>query len=49
MATCAHNPAHVSKFKQKTPAGGKEEWAKQPLFIPNQKEQLGTHTREPSL
>ena len=22
---------------------------KQPLFIPNQKEQLGTHTREPSL
>ena len=24
-------------------------WANQPLFIPNQKELLETHTREPSL
>ena len=39
MATCAHNLAHVSKPKQKTPAGGKGEWANSP-FIPNQKEQL---------
>ena len=46
MATCAYNPAHVSKPKQKTQARGKGE---QPLFIPNQKEQLGTHTRKPSL
>ena len=46
MATCAYNLAHVSKSKQKTPAGGKGE---QVLFILNQKEQLGTHTREPSL
>ena len=35
MVTCAHNPAHVSKPKQKkTPARSKGE---QPLFIPNQK------------
>ena len=34
MAICAHNPAHVSKPKQKTLAGGKRE---QPLLIPNQK------------
>ena len=34
MAICVHNPAHESKSKQKTPAGGKGE---QPLFIPNQK------------
>ena len=47
MAICAHNPAHVSKPKQKTLAGGKRE---QPLLIPNpKKKQLGTHTREPSL
>ena len=46
MAICAHNPAHESKPKQKTPARGKGE---HPLFIPNQKEQLGTYTREPSL
>ena len=26
MATCAHNLAHVSKPKQKTPVGGKGEW-----------------------
>ena len=45
MATCAYNPAHVSKPKQKTPAGGKGE---QPLFILNQKEQLWTHTKEPA-
>ena len=25
MAICAHNAAHVSKPKQKTPAGGKRE------------------------
>ena len=30
MATCAHNPAHVSKLKQKTPTGGKREWANSP-------------------
>ena len=30
MATCAHNPAHVSKPKQKTPARGKREWANNP-------------------
>ena len=49
MAICAHNPAYVSKPKQKTPVGGKRE---QPLLIPNKKKkkkQLGTHTREPSL
>ena len=49
MAICAHNPAHVSKLKQKTLAGGKGE---QPLLIPNQKKkkkQLRTHTKEPSL
>ena len=46
MVICAHNPAHEIKPKQKTPARGKGE---QSLFIPNQKEQLGTHTREPSL
>ena len=46
MATYACNPAHVSKPKQKTPTGGKGE---QLLFIPNQKEKLGTHTRESSL
>ena len=45
MATCAYNLAHVSKPKQKTSAGGKGE---QRLFIPNQKEQLEIHTREPS-
>ena len=47
MAICAHNPAHVSKPKQKTLARGKRE---QPLLIPNKKKkQLWTHTREPSL
>ena len=30
MATCAHNPAHVNKPKQKTPTGGKREWANSP-------------------
>ena len=45
MAICEHNPAHESKPKQKTLAVGKGE---QPLFIPNQKEQLRTHTREPN-
>ena len=30
MATCAHNPAHVSKPKQKTPARGNREWANNP-------------------
>ena len=42
IAICAHNPAHESKPKKKAPAGGKGEL---PLFIPNQKEQLRTHTR----
>ena len=46
MTICAHNPAHESKPKKKTPVGGKGEL---PLFIPNQKEQLKTHTREPNL
>ena len=46
MTTCAYNAAHVSKPKQKTLVGGK---GKQALFILNQKKQLGTHTREPSL
>ena len=45
-----HNPAHVSKPKQKTPTGSKGE---QPLFISNKKKkkkkQLGTHIRELSL
>ena len=43
-----HNPAYVSKPKQKTPAWDKRE---QPLLIPNKKKkkQLGTHKREPSL
>ena len=36
----------LSLCEQKTPAEGKGE---QPLFSPNQKEQLGIHTREPSL
>ena len=50
MATYAHNPAHVSKSKQKTPVGGKGlRVGKQLLFIPNQKGQLETHTKEPSL
>ena len=50
MATCAHNPAHVSKPKQKTPTGGKGlRVGNQLLIIPNQKEQLETHTRELSL
>ena len=39
MAICAHNPAHVSKLKQKTLAGGKGE---QPLLIPNQKKNKAT-------
>ena len=45
MAIRAHNPAHESKPKQKkeTLARGKGEL---PLFIPNLKEQLRTHTRE---
>ena len=30
MATCAHNPAHVSKPKQKALVGGKGEWANIP-------------------
>ena len=38
-------PMRASPGK-KTPAGGKGEL---PLFIPNQKEQLRTHTREPNL
>ena len=36
----------LSLCEQETPAEGKGE---QPLFSPNQKEQLETHTREPSL
>ena len=36
----------LSPCEQETPAEGKGE---QPLFSPNQKKQLGTHTREPSL
>ena len=36
----------LNPCEQETPAEGKGE---QPLFSPNQKEQLGTHTREPSL
>ena len=36
----------LSPCEKETPAEGKGE---QPLFSPNQKEQLGTHTREPSL
>ena len=46
MTTCAYDPTHVSNPKQETPVGGKGE---QLLFIPNQKEKLGTHTRESSL
>ena len=34
MAIYAHNPAYVSKPKQKTSKGGKRE---HPLLIPNQK------------
>ena len=36
----------LSPCEQETPAKGKGE---QPLFSHNKKEQLGTHTREPSL
>ena len=36
----------LSPCEQETPVEGKGE---QPLFSPNRKEQLGTHTREPSL
>ena len=36
----------LNPCKQETPIEGKKEQA---LFSPNQKEQLGTHTREPSL
>ena len=36
----------LSPCEQETPAEGEGE---QPMFSPNQKEQLGTHTREPSL
>ena len=36
----------LSPCEQKTTAEGKGE---QPLFSPNQKEQLGTYTKEPSL
>ena len=36
----------LSPCEQETPTKGKGE---QPLFNHNQKEQLGTHTREPSL
>ena len=43
-------PAHVSKPKKKTLVGGKGlRVGKQSLFIPNQKGQLETHTKEPSL
>ena len=49
MAICAHNPAHVSKTQAKNTSKRQRRVEKQPLFIPNQKEQLGTHTREPSL
>ena len=38
-------PMRASPSKKK-PVGGK---GKQPLFIPNPKEQLRTHTREPNL
>ena len=36
----------LNPCEQETPTEGKVE---QPLFSPNQKEQLGTHTTEPSL
>ena len=36
----------LSPCEQETPANGKGE---QPLFSPNQKEQLGSQTREPDL
>ena len=36
----------LSPCEQETPIEGKGE---QPLFSHNRKEQLGTHTREPSL
>ena len=49
MAICAHNPAHVSKTQAKNTSKRQRRVEKQPLFIPNQKEQLGTHTRELSL
>ena len=50
MATCAHNPTHVSKPKQKALARGKGEWANSPCsFLTKKKKQLGPHTREPSL
>ena len=53
MATCAHNPAYVSKPKQKAPAGGKGEWANSPYSFQTKKKkkkkQLRTHTGEPSL
>ena len=49
MAICAHNPAHVSKAQAKNTSRRQRRVGKQSLFIPNQKEQLGTHTREPNL
>ena len=42
MATCAHNPAHVSKPKQKAPAGGKGEWVNSPCSILTKKKKKKT-------
>ena len=41
-------PAHVSKPKQKTPAGGKREWANSPCSFLTKKSNYGLNTREPS-
>ena len=41
MATCAHNPSHVSKPKQKILAGGKEEWANSPCSFLTKKSNWG--------
>ena len=49
MAICAHNPTHVSKAQAKNTSKRQRRVEKHSLFIPNQKEQLGTHTREPRL
>ena len=55
MATCAHNSAQGNQPmwaspRKKALVGGKGlRVGKQSLFIPNQKGQLETHTKEPSL
>ena len=46
IKTHGNRCTQINPCEQETPVEGKGE---QPLFNPNQKEQLRTHTREPSL